>query len=270
MGGGFGAIAVGLILYFFVFETGGAPSEMVAWAPSDADHAVFIDCAGLQANPDFSRLPNNGMDLMPDYGVDRDQLSKVFYSTGKDGSVTAVKTILPVDREGVIQRLGSRGSTQMLTTSGKTYYQVPAQGYVYFASDRLLVFAKNQAALKNRLDGRDPGGGSPELKSAMSRARGDAWSVHTPTRGRLIRNGDQVESMVESMSFSGGKVEGTAEIVFADEATAARVYAVTEQSRLISDGTVRTYKSGRKITVKTSHPIALAGGGIQEFTMYLR
>jgi len=273
VGGAIALLVLGVVLYVFVLDggAGGPPNDMLAWAPADATHVVFIDYAVLKNNPDLARTPLNGLDRINMYGLDPGEMDSLLHATGGNvGSVTVVRATTSLEPDRVLQKLGGRGNVRALTASGKTYYQVSGQGYVYFPSPRMMVVAHNQKVLTERI-GTTEGTVlvSADLKKQLGRASGHALSVNVPRPGTMTVNGDKVRSVVKYVRVVNDRVERTSEIDYEDPNASGRVY---EQARSATNSpgvTSRATRSGNRVTITYSATLQQMPFVLQEYLMEL-
>lgn len=203
IGGGALALILGVVLMLvidpFGMFGGGAPSEMLAFAPADSNSITFIDLDEARSVEDF-REPIAGPANASGIGIRPDEISSVITASrsgsglfGSNAEVVVFKLHSAADQTRIINSAGGKEAT----ASGKKYYKTNNGGGLYFPSSRVVVVAKSESTLTGLLQ-KDDGKVviSDDLRSAAKRANG---TVATANVGPAAEGGD----ILGLMSLSG-------------------------------------------------------------------
>ena len=182
----------GLAMYFLdpFGMFGGGSSEMLAWAPSDSQALMFIDVEEAEKVSEFKAgLKGDAVDQTK-LGLKPEEVSAML-GAGRgpgDPDVTVIKLRAAADRPKLIAACGGKEAT----ASGKKYYKTSAGGGLYFASDKLLVVTKTEAAMTGLLQKENKVTVSDDLRAASKKGDGLMWMA---AAGPAAEKGDMIGLM---------------------------------------------------------------------------
>ena len=235
LGGGallfFGMLGVGALLYFFVFNSGGASTEMLAWAPDDTVQMSFINVAEAldkQAlrtdHPEITKMANRGV-ASGDILTILEARSR--NSVGGPGvgfqaltnETTVVKLKPGFDKQKVL------GTGTELKAEGKSYHRLRDGTFAHFPSDSLLVHTTREDTMKNLL--RKEKGKvmlSDTMKEAQKSASGDVWMVEQGDQSffGLMAGGSKPKWVAISGTIAGDYMKLSIRLEFNDGDSANR------------------------------------------------
>jgi hypothetical protein len=267
LGGGGLALILGVVLVLvldpFGLMGGGAPSEMLAFAPADSNSITFIDLNEARSLEEF-RDPLAGPASVSRIGVQSDEVASVMMASktgggmpglfGGDPDVIVFRLNVNADQTRIISSAGGKE----FTASGKKYYRTNNGGGLYFASSRVVVVTKTEAILTGLLQKDDSKIViSDDLRDAARRADGTVAMANVGQAaeadllglmsvagsksfgpigpGAMPPRGPRAKSTVFSVKASGDRGTGRYE----------STYDSPDTARTVADGARRAMEQGR-------------------------
>lgn len=241
----------------------GAPSEMLAWAPSDTGAVTYMDLDELRK---YEKVRNTAPPATTRLGLAPDDVSAALTCGrqfgGLDGEVTVLKLRSAPNQDQIVRTVGGTAAT----ASGKSYYATRDGGAVHFPGGRLVVVTRSPATMNALLQ--KPAGQvvvSDELRAAINRADGQFWMASLLPGGMLgpgfpaFPAGGQPRSFLMCITLSGNTAEVRTEATFPDAAAARQAAAGAESVRPQVVGkrnwTYSVTTSGNTIIITSSGPI---------------
>jgi hypothetical protein len=262
---------IGLVVWAFVADRGKGPSnDLLAWAPADTSSVTYLEYGYLRGIPQVNNSAVARLDEIRLYGLDPAEVATLLRAEGPGGPVVALKATGPIDRDRVLQKLS--GTARTLTEGGKTYHEVPGHGYAYFPSPDVMVVARNQKALTDRLGKTEGKVVAPDdVQKVLGRLSGHAYTVSINRGGVMTHNGERLRAKASSVRIVNGQVDHSGELEFEDGPAAQRAYdhaqtVATQQPALL----MKVNKSGLRLTVTRAGPLDKESGTLTEFLFNLR
>jgi len=241
---------------YFMFFSGGASSDMLAWAPSDSTTVRGARLSSLPAGSPLRRNFQGGFGRVESIGISMDNIDEGLIANGSSGDVIVVRLKTATDPAALMR---SANATEQ-TVDGKKFYV--GSGAFHLPNSKLLVWCPTDTAMKNLLKKDAKVTIDDDLKRFVGKTSGDVWSA----RVSKAKGGFGPRGEYGTMRVSGNNVTITTSVVFPDAASAqqaeAGARANAERAKFmggLGQTSVNVSTSGDTVTVTLSG--SLEGNG---------
>ena len=238
LGGGAGLLLILFLVGFFWIDPfgllggGGAPTEMLAWAPADTETILLMDVVEVRKLDDFKDGFGGNSDSAR-HGIRADEVATVMVASraGTGGQdVVVYKLISSADQPRIIAAV----SGKEVTANGKKYYRTGTNGGLYFPSSRLVVVAQSENTMQTLLQKKESSIiVSAEMRAAAKRESGiivlacvgktAEVSDIISSGGRLGARSATARSFVSALKVSGDRGTRTMVSTYDSSETARRI-----------------------------------------------
>ena len=241
---------------------GGAPSDMLAWAPSNTSAVRGIKFAKFDGNPALRKSAQQEIPWVNGLKIPLQSIDEVLIASGGDSKVFVIRTHSKLDAAALAQA----AKAAEMTVNGKKYYRGDA-GSFHVPSDFLLVYCAVESPIIDLLKKDAKVTVSADLRKYNGKAAGDVWEARTSYGNPLGDIGfgfSAPKGAYGGRWIVGDKVAYSYTFVFEDSADAQRYEPQLKINVMLFKTNSRRGKayesfdysrSGSKITITATGPI---------------